>query len=85
MSRLWRSLHETLQYVSQLIWLLSVKIISKSLGWKDAQLGLDRAHVFMVDCHFYLQTRELFSCGYSWSIFIAGLSASESGSFFLPE
>ena len=46
MSRLWWSHHETLQYVSKLISLSSVKFISKSLNGEHVQFGIDRAHVF---------------------------------------
>ena len=52
MSRLWRSRHETSQHISKSISWSNVKIISKSLFWKDVQFGLDRAHVFTVDRYF---------------------------------
>ena len=55
-----RSHRETSEYVSTLILLSSVKIVSKSLNRKDVQFGLDRAHVFIIDRYFACKRESLF-------------------------
>ena len=83
MSRLWQSHHEILQYICKLISLRSVKIISKSLDRKDVRFGLDREHVFIVDCHFVCKRESFFMLIVAQ--FLSQVCLRVKADFFLPE